>query len=98
MKSWRVRFPIPPTGSPMPDISVDFRTKDYVTEQGTAVRSLRPFVAIQIGSLRPLCFLDTGAPFNIVSFSVAQQIRWKLLGTQLLFQGKPVPLEWQGIA
>jgi hypothetical protein len=51
----------------MPDISVDFRTKDYVTEQGTAVRSLRPFVAIQIGSLRPLCFLDTGAPFNIVS-------------------------------
>lgn len=34
---------------------------------GTAVRSLRAFVTIEIGSVRPLCFLDTGAPFSIVS-------------------------------
>jgi hypothetical protein len=44
-----------------------------------------------------MCFLDTGAPFNIVSSSVARQIRWKVLGTKLLFQDKPAPLDWQGV-
>ncbi len=81
----------------MPDIPLDFRAKDYVTDLGTAVRSLRAFVTIQIGPLRPLCFLDTGAPFSIVSYAVAQQIRWKRLGSSLFHQGKPVPLDWQGI-
>ena len=81
----------------MPDIPLEFRVKDYLTDQGIAVRSLRPFVTIQIGSVRPMCFLDTGAPFNIVSSSIARQIRWKVLGTKLLFQGKPVALDWQGV-
>lgn len=81
----------------MPDIPLDFRARDYVTDLGTAVRSLRAFVTIEIGSLRPLCFLDTGAPFSIVSYSVARQIRWKLLGSELFYERKPVPLDWQGI-
>lgn len=49
----------------MPEIALDFRTRDYVTDLGTAVRSLRAFVTIKIGSVRLLCFLDTGAPFRL---------------------------------
>ena len=79
----------------MPDIPVDVRTKDYVTDQGFAARSLRLFVTIEIGSVRPLCFLDNGAPFSFVSFDVAQKIPWTLLGTA--FQGKAASMDWQGI-
>lgn len=81
----------------MPSISLDFRTRDYVTDFGVRLRSVRPFVGAQLGSVRPLCFVDTGAPLSIVSFSVAQQIRWKLQGRQLTFQGSAVSLDWQGI-
>jgi len=82
----------------MPDMPLDFRVKDYVTDLGTRLRSLRAFVTIEIGCLRPLCFLDTGAPFSIVSHSVAQQSAWKLRGNSLLNQGQVAPLDWQGIA
>lgn len=81
----------------MPEIALDFRARDYVTDLGTAVRSLRAFVTIEIGSVRPLCFLDTGAPFSIVSHSVAQRIAWRLLGNALFHQGKPAPLDWQRV-
>jgi hypothetical protein len=56
-------------GSQMPDIPLDFRAKDFVTDLGTAVRSWRAFLTIEIGAIRPLCFFDTGAPFSIVSYT-----------------------------
>jgi hypothetical protein len=81
----------------MPNVAIDIRMKDYVTDQGIIVRSHRAFVTVQIGSVWPLCFVDTGAPFNIVSSSLAGQIPWAHRGTALLSQGKPISLDWQRI-
>lgn len=81
----------------MPDFPVDVRAKDYATEQGISARSLRPFAVIEAGPVRPACFVDTGAPFSIVSFSVARRIRWQPLGSAFVAQGISSPIDWQGI-
>lgn len=82
----------------MSDFPVDVRAKDFLTEQGIFARSLRLFVDIQVGLVRPPCFVDTGAPFSFVSFSVARQILWQPLGSTFVAQGQSSPIDWQGIS
>ncbi len=81
----------------MPDFPVNVRAKDYVTERGFTARSLRLYVTVQIGSVNPPSFVDTGAPFSFASFSVARQIRWQLLGSTFVALGRPSPIDWQSI-
>ena len=81
----------------MSDFPVDVRAKNYVTEKGSFARSLRPFAVIEAGPVRPACFVDTGAPFSIVTVTVAQRIRWQPLGAAFVAQGISSPIDWQGI-
>ena len=92
----------------MPDIPLNFRTIDYVTDLGIAVRAMRAFVDVefptQAGTTVDFdCFVDIGAPFSVIPFSLwhDRKIRWKRLGSVLTLAGtpsRPVPdaLLWQG--
>lgn len=81
----------------MPDLPLEFREKQLTTEQNDRFWSCRPFVTVELGCLRPLCLIDTTAPFSIVSFSVAQHTKWTAMGQQLKLNGKPISLDWQGV-
>ncbi len=81
----------------MPDIPLDFREKHLTTDQNDELWSCRPFVVGEIGFLRPLCLIDTTAPFSIVSHSVAKHVKWTPLGSRAKIDGKSVSLDWQGV-
>ncbi len=90
----------------MPDISLDLRAVDYVTEQNVALRAWRAFARVRFVAQNGLlvrfpAFVDPGAPFSVVPYSLwhGRRIQWVALGTHLMRAGKPVPegLLWQGV-
>ena len=90
----------------MPDIPLEIRALDFVTNQNVAVRACRAFVRVRFSAqngrlIRFQTFVDPGAPFGVIPYSLwhSRRLRWTPLGTQLLRAGKPVPgaLSWQGV-
>jgi hypothetical protein len=81
----------------MHDIALYFRKRDYLTENNETLHAFRGFVRTRVDSLYPSSFVDTGAPWSVVSSSVAQRINWSRLATKIYSQGKPTGLEWQGV-
>jgi hypothetical protein len=89
----------------MPDIPLDLRAIDYATDEGLVVRAWRAFLDVrfigQNGSSIPFeCFVDPGAPFCVLPYSLwrGRRVSWTRLGTRLSRIGNPVPgvLTWQG--
>lgn len=92
----------------MPDIPLDFRAIEYVTDLGVAVRAMRAFVDVEFPTQADTtvdfdCFVDIGAPFSVIPYSLwhDRSIRWRRLGSVLTLAGtpsRPVPdaLLWQG--
>jgi len=90
----------------MPDISLDLRGIDYVTDQNVTVRAWRAFARVRFVGRNGLlvrfqAFVDPGAPFSVLPDSLwhGRRIRWAALGTQLLRAGRPAAeaLLWQGV-
>ena len=91
----------------MPDIFLDLRHIDYVSDQNVSVSAWRAYAealfAAQGGPLVSFsCVVDPGAPFSVLPFSLwhDRNLPWTPLGHQLTRQGGQVPeaLEWQGVA
>lgn len=89
----------------MPDISLDLQAIDFITDQQVAVRAWRAFVKVRFDGLhgpriRYETFLDPGAPFSVIPYSLwhGRRLRWRALGTQFTRAGHPVAgsLTWQG--
>lgn len=92
----------------MPDIALDFRTVQYVTDLGIAVSAMRAFVGVEFPTQTGTtvdydCFVDIGAPFSVLPYSLwhDRRVQWRKLGSILTLVGsspRPVPdaLEWQG--
>ena len=90
----------------MPDIPLEVRALDFVTNQNVAVWARRAYVRVRFLAqngrrIRFETFVDPGAPFGVIPYSLwhSRRLRWTPLGTQLLREGKPVPgaLSWQGV-
>lgn len=90
----------------MPDIALDVRTIEFVTDLQVTVWARRAFVEARFDAQNgpPTAFdtfVDLGAPFGMVPYSLwhSRRLRWTPLGTQLIRAGKPVPgaLSWQGV-
>lgn len=90
----------------MPGFPVQIRRVDYTTQQGDLVTAWRPFVRIGFqttaGADIPYRLLiDSGAPFNVVPFSLwsVRQLRWTRLASQLRgrHSSPQDPLTWQGV-
>ena len=90
----------------MSEIPLEVRALDFVTNQSVAVWARRAYVRArflaQNGRLSRFdTFVDPGAPFGVIPYSLwhSRRLRWTPLGTQLLRAGKPVPgaLSWQGV-
>ena len=90
----------------MPDIPLDLRALDFATNQNVNVRAWRAFVEARFvahsGAITAFdTFVDPGAPFGVIPYSLwhSRRLRWTPLGTQLLRAGNPVPgaLSWQGV-
>ena len=91
----------------MPDIFLDLRHIDYVSDQNAPVSAWRGYADILFttatGALASFsCIVDSGAPFSVLPFSLWPSyggVQWNPLGQQLTRQGKPVPdaLKWQDV-
>ncbi len=90
----------------MPDIFLDLRRIDFVSDQKAAVSAWRAYADVLFttatGALASFsCIVDSGAPFSVLPFSLWQSysVQWNPLGQQLSRQGKPVPdaLKWQDV-
>ena len=94
----------------MPNISLDIRVLHYVTDLGVVVDAMRAYVDVEFVAHNGArvsfdCFVDIGAPFSIVPYSLwhDRNQKWKRLGTVLMHAGTPVrsapeALLWQGTA
>lgn len=74
----------------MPSIALQLRGVDYVTELGVRVRAWRAFVEAGFvvpggGAVRFQCFVDPGAPFSVIPYSLwhGRHLQWTRLGGQL---------------
>lgn len=86
----------------MPRIAFTIRTIAFVTEQSVAVPARRVYLAAQfIGRhqqrLPYPAFLDTGSPYSVVPYRLANQVPWKDLGGYLIFSGQRRAVEWNGV-
>ena len=90
----------------MPDIFLDPRRIDFVSDQNAAVSAWRAYADVLFttatGALASFsCIVDTGAPFSVLPFTLWQtyNVQWNPLGQQLTRQGKPVPdaLKWRDV-
>lgn len=91
----------------MPDIFLDLRHNDFVSDQHVAVRAWRAYAEVLFttatGALANFsCIVDSGAPFSVVPFSLWQSynVQWNPLGKQLSRQGgspAPTTLKWQDV-
>lgn len=93
-------------GQAMPDICLDLRGVEYVTDQNVTVRAWRAFLRVRFVARNGLlvrfqAFIDPGAPFSVIPYSLwhGRRIRWEALGTRLMSAGRPAPggLLWQGV-
>jgi hypothetical protein len=91
----------------MSRISLDLRGVDYVSDQGSTLRAWRAFVEVRFivpggGQIPFECFVDPGAPFSVVPYSLwhVRRLTWTCLGRQLTRPGKRQhgALTWQGVA
>ena len=80
----------------MPDIFLDLRRIDYVSDQNAPVSAWRAHAetlfATTTSALASFsCIVDTGAPFSVLPFSLWQScnVQWNPLGQQLTCQGRP---------
>jgi hypothetical protein len=90
----------------MPDIFLDLRRIDYVSEQNAPVSAWRAYAETLFTTSTSArasfsCIVDTGAPFSVLPFSLWQtyNVQWSPLGKQLTCQGKPAQgvLKWQDV-
>ena len=90
----------------MPDISLDLHGVDYVTDQNVTVRAWRAFARVRFVAQNGLlvrfqAFVDPGAPFSVIPYSLwhGRRIWWAPLGRQLIREGRPSRggLLWQGV-
>ena len=67
---------------------------DYEVAPGNTLTTFRAFIDVEVGGrgwITPVCFFDTGAPFTIISQSVARAI------TPLPIRNAPVPIVEAGM-
>jgi hypothetical protein len=85
----------------MPEFQLRFRVSPYRTDSGQPVQAKRAYLLCEFVRPAILCdaFLDTGAPFSVVPYSLGQRLPWQTLGHRLLpLPGSaPASLSWQGI-
>src|SRR5580704_15042091 len=91
----------------MPDIDLEVRQDEYVTDLNVSIFACRSFARIrfidQSGSLTSYtrCLVDSGAPLSVIPFTLWQalNLQWQHLGSQLTLQGRPVPkaLDWLSV-
>jgi hypothetical protein len=90
----------------MPDIFLDLRRIDYVSDQNTSVSAWRAYAETLFTTTTSArasfsCIVDTGAPFSVLPFSLWQSynVQWSPLGQQLSCQGRPAHgvLKWQDV-
>jgi len=91
----------------MPDISLDLRRTDFVSDQNAPASAWRAHAEVLFttatGALASFsCLVDTGAPFSVLPFSLWQSynVQWNPLGQRLTRQGgSPAPgaLKWQDV-
>jgi hypothetical protein len=91
----------------MPDIFLDLRRIDYVSDLNAPVSAWRAHAEVLFitatGALATFsCIVDTGAPFSVLPFSLWQSynVQWNSLGQRLIHQGgRPAPkaLKWQDV-
>jgi len=85
----------------MPRIAFTIRTVAFVTELGVAVPAQRPYLAAQFlgrhqQRLPHPAFLDTGSPYSVVPYRLANQLPWKDLGGYLILCGQRRVGFWHG--
>jgi hypothetical protein len=91
----------------MPDIFLDLRRIDYLSDQNAPVSAWRAHAEVLFttatGALATFtCLVDTGAPFSVLPFSLWQSynVQWNPLGQQLSRQGGGPALgvlKWQDV-
>jgi hypothetical protein len=91
----------------MPDISLDVRLTDLVSDLSAPVCAWRTFVQARFRDVAGndvafSCAVDSGAPFSVIPYSLwhDRNLQWQALGSQLLRNGKVVPnaLDWLGVS
>jgi hypothetical protein len=89
----------------VPDISLDLRAIEFVTEHNVRVFAWRAFVDVEFAvgrdqNTRFECFVDPGAPFSVIPFSLwhDRNLQWSRLGSQIsrVSGASASPLSWQG--
>lgn len=85
----------------MPDFPLQFRVSTYQTEHGQLISVRRGYMLCEFLGLPILCdgFVDTAAPLSVVPHTIARQLSWHRLATQLTPTSRrgPSALVWQGI-
>ncbi len=90
----------------MPDVSLDLRRIDFVSDQNVAVSAWRAyaealFITPTGTQVSYSCIVDPGAPFSVLPFSLWHDcnLHWSQLGQQLIRQGGQTaePLKWQDV-
>jgi len=91
----------------MPDIFLDLRHIDYISDQNVPVAAWRAHAEVLFttatGALANFsCIVDSGAPFSVLPFSLWQSynVQWNRIGKQLSRQGggpAPGALKWQDV-
>jgi hypothetical protein len=90
----------------MPDIILDLRRLDYISDQNVAVSAWRAYAEAVFTSPIGIevsfsCIVDPGAPFSVLPFSLwhDRNLHWTPLWQQLTRQGgqAPEPLRWQDV-
>jgi len=86
----------------MTRIAFAIRIVPFVTERGVAVPAQRAYLTAQfVGrhQQRLPCpaFLDTGSPYSVVPYRLANQVPWKDLGGYIILSGQRRAVEWNGV-
>ncbi len=79
-------------------IPLAVRVRTIVAGAGGPYLAARLDLDILYGVQTPVCFLDTGAPFSVITADVAQTSPWiPIPGPYLNAAGQAVSLDWDGI-
>lgn len=86
----------------MPRIAFTIRTMTFVTERGIPLPAQRAYLAAQFlgrhqQRLPYPAFLDTGSPYSVVPYRLANLVPWNDLGGYLILSGQRRAVEWNGI-
>jgi hypothetical protein len=83
-------------------IPFELRTLPFVTDRGVLVPARRPYVAAGYptpnGSKVPYpTFVDTGAAYSVIPYSLSQQTTYRPLGARVMLSGQARAMDWHGI-